>query len=141
MKNFKENKITIKMTLLKAENVKCGGNSIQYIPLRISYWISRFVMNSFCEYAESSFSEPFLSSLSVIILHQPVGLTIDSKMYKVIEEQDLFSLKKLVKKLRYDNYLMCNKFKKIFYSHFAITFTLPKIFVSGQKDMEEVNTD
>lgn len=41
-------------------------------------------------------------------------------------------LKKEVKKMRYNSYLLGNKFKKIFYSPFELEFTLPKMFVSSE---------
>jgi hypothetical protein len=46
-----------------------------------------------------------------------------------------------VKKLRYLNYLLANKFKKICYGETKIDFTLPKLFVSGGADIKEVITN
>jgi hypothetical protein len=52
----KDAKLILKLTLLKAETAKNEGPVTQYVPLRSSFWIIRFLMNSFCEYAECTFS-------------------------------------------------------------------------------------
>lgn len=43
--------------------------------------------------------------------------------------------------MRYNSYLLGNKFKRIFYSPFDLEFTLPKMFVSNEFEMDEVPTD
>lgn len=49
-------------------------------------------------------------------------------------------LKKEVKRLRYNNYLMQNKFKKFIYNEIKYSFTLPKMFVTGGTEMTEVES-
>jgi hypothetical protein len=74
------------------------------------------------------------------MLYQPVSMGIDTKQLK-LNEEELLGVRKEVKKMRYNNYLLYNKFKKIFYSPFSVDFTLPRLFVTSNKTMEEVKTD
>lgn len=43
--------------------------------------------------------------------------------------------------MRWNSYLLHNKFKKIFYSPLKLDFTLPKIFVTHEESMDEVVTN
>ena len=137
----------IKLTLLKAESNKGDGSKTegpitQYTPLRMSYGILRFTLNTFCEYVECTFQEPFLSTISALMFVQPMQISIDFKEYRSGDGEALLQLRKEVKKLRYNSYLVCNKFKKVFYSVFAIDFTLPGLFLDEEgTGMDEVVTD
>ena len=41
--------------------------------------------------------------------------------------------------MRYDNYLLTNRLKKVFFRMFEGSFTLPKMFVEETLDMEEIS--
>lgn len=71
----------------------------------------------------------------------PMGMMIETKRYKHADVQEVLQLKKEVKRLRYNNYLLYNKFKKIMYNDLNYLFTLPKYFVDGEIDMKETVTN
>ena len=105
--------------------------------MRISYGIIRFPLNNACEYVECIFQEPFSSCLSGLILVQPAFVRIKDKESKIEEAYSIFDVRKEVKKLRYQNYLLGNKMKKIFYGkqNKEMKFSLPALFLTGEKSM------
>lgn len=139
-KYSKDAKIILKLSLLKAEPSPTDSKKAHYSHLTTSILQVRFVLNSICEYCECIFQEPFLSGVAVLVSSLPVHITIETKSYKHASEEELLLLKREVKRLRYNNYLMFNKFKKMLYNGFTYQFTLPKMFVNGDRVMEEIET-
>ena len=71
---------------------------------------------------------------------QPLRASIDTLFYKHAGSADLGQLRREIKKLRYNNYILRGKLEKVTTGCPPVEFKLPSRFILGGEGMGEVIT-